>query len=186
MPKRQRTPIEIQRIKTRLRKIYFKRFKRFTKKSETKDILNTIHENMRNNINDLLLSFEKSIQDKKIMAYEPFSTEPPVLNILETLNLNVYYPKIEGSILKAVSSNKSEERNISEMDIIIVPGLFVTKEGCRLGRGKGYYDRTLKLAPHIKTIFLCYSWQILRALPIEEHDIRIKIICSEKDWFLCI
>jgi 5-formyltetrahydrofolate cyclo-ligase len=57
-------------------------------------------------------------------------------------------------------------------DLLIVPGLAFTKNGKRLGRGKGHYDRYL--GQHkCKTVSLAFSWMLLDDLPTEPHDVRI-------------
>ena len=47
------------------------------------------------------------------------------------------------------------------------------REGHRLGRGKGYYDRFLSRVPNIYKIGLCFSWQLVDSVPTDEHDIRM-------------
>lgn len=60
-------------------------------------------------------------------------------------------------------------------DFIVVPGLAFTKEGKRLGRGKGHYDKYLSIhSPN--TISLAFSWQLLEDLPTEPHDVNIQTI----------
>lgn len=64
-------------------------------------------------------------------------------------------------------------------DLLIVPGLGFTKNGERLGRGKGFYDRYLANYKGI-TISLVFEEQLLEALPVEEHDIAVDYVVSEK------
>lgn len=63
----------------------------------------------------------------------------------------------------------SEYANI---DLAIIPGVAFDKEGNRLGRGKGYYDRLLPLL-HCHTIGLCYPFQIVDTVPHEPHDMKV-------------
>lgn len=58
------------------------------------------------------------------------------------------------------------------IDLAIIPGRAFTPDGCRLGRGKGYYDRLLPLL-HCPTIGICFSFQILENIPIDTHDIKV-------------
>lgn len=64
---------------------------------------------------------------------------------------------------------------IIQPDFIVMPGFAFTKEGKRLGRGKGYYDKYLS-THHPYTASLAFSWQLLADLPTEPHDISIKKI----------
>lgn len=57
-------------------------------------------------------------------------------------------------------------------DLIIVPGVAFDKTGNRLGFGGGFYDRYLQ-NKSIKTIALCYNFQVVDELPKEEHDIPV-------------
>ncbi len=59
-----------------------------------------------------------------------------------------------------------------DIDLIIVPGVAFTRQGARLGRGKGYYDRYLSRASiRAYTIGVCYSHQVVELLPVEPHDV---------------
>lgn len=67
------------------------------------------------------------------------------------------------------------------LDLILIPGLAFTKQGHRLGRGRGYYDTyltkyraSLSLAP--TTIALAFNEQILPEIPTEETDVPIDIV----------
>ncbi len=57
-----------------------------------------------------------------------------------------------------------------KFDLIVVPGMAFDKEGRRLGRGKGYYDRFLAKHPGVATIGVCFSFQMLDSIPTEPHD----------------
>ncbi|MDR0914875.1 MAG: 5-formyltetrahydrofolate cyclo-ligase [Oscillospiraceae bacterium] len=63
--------------------------------------------------------------------------------------------------------------------ICAVPGLAFSTEGCRLGYGKGYYDRFLKIFGGVK-VGLAASSCIGLKLPTEVHDIPVDIIITEK------
>jgi 5-formyltetrahydrofolate cyclo-ligase len=65
-------------------------------------------------------------------------------------------------------------------DLIVVPGMAFDREGHRLGRGRGYYDRFLARHPQVHTIGLCFDFQLLPEIPCEPHDRIIDeiITCS--------
>jgi 5-formyltetrahydrofolate cyclo-ligase len=64
--------------------------------------------------------------------------------------------------------------HFKDLDLVVVPGVAFDKKGNRLGRGKGCYDRFLKLLPgKIPSIGLAFSFQILPAVPAKIHDIRV-------------
>ncbi|MGE8204514.1 5-formyltetrahydrofolate cyclo-ligase [Heyndrickxia sp. NPDC080065] len=70
------------------------------------------------------------------------------------------------------------------LDLIIVPGLAFTEKGYRLGFGGGYYDRFLQDYTGC-TISLAFTQQIQEQLPIEEHDIPVKMIITENGVINC-
>ena len=53
-----------------------------------------------------------------------------------------------------------------------------SRDGERLGRGGGYYDRYLNDYTGLK-IGICFSEQLASGLPIEEHDHRMNMVISE-------
>lgn len=74
--------------------------------------------------------------------------------------------------------------------LILVPGRAFTKNGDRLGRGKGYYDRYLsngllrcahndgdkKRLPNISVAGVCFGFQVLPELPTDPNDISMDIL----------
>lgn len=61
-----------------------------------------------------------------------------------------------------------------KIDLVIVPGIAFDKKGNRLGRGKGCYDRFLKLLPKsITSVGLAFDFQILPSIPAAIHDVRV-------------
>lgn len=69
--------------------------------------------------------------------------------------------------------------SFKDIDLILVPGLAFDKNGNRLGRGKGFYDRFLKKLPkRVLTIGLCFDFQIVESIPTLPHDIPIQMLLS--------
>ena len=64
-------------------------------------------------------------------------------------------------------------RNYSQIEVALIPGVGIDKNGHRLGRGKGYYDRFLAKCPTIYKIGVCYPFQLVDRLPTEAHDIAM-------------
>jgi 5-formyltetrahydrofolate cyclo-ligase len=66
--------------------------------------------------------------------------------------------------------------------LVLVPGLAFDREGFRLGRGAGWYDRTFSAwAPLPSRFGLCFSFQRSDALlPSEPHDVPMTdIVCDD-------
>lgn len=68
----------------------------------------------------------------------------------------------------------------NEIDLMIVPGVVYTETGYRIGFGGGYYDRLLTDYPHA-TVSLVHFNQLVKEIPIENHDIPVKYMIALKD-----
>lgn len=63
---------------------------------------------------------------------------------------------------------------VGQAEAVLVPALAVDQRGVRLGRGAGYYDRTLGLAdPAARLIVVVRDEEVVEWLPEEPHDIRM-------------
>jgi 5-formyltetrahydrofolate cyclo-ligase len=62
---------------------------------------------------------------------------------------------------------------IATCDLVLVPALAVDRNGNRLGRGGGSYDRALARTDAM-TIALLYDDELVDALPAEPHDVRVR------------
>lgn len=118
-------------------------------------------------------SIDKWSKDKKL--YLPTVKEDTMEfvryrkeNLTEKGSFGISEPKlIEEDILK------------EKPDLIIVPGVAFDHLKNRLGRGKGYYDRYLS-DRKIPLIGICYDFQLLEKLPVEEFDRKMDIIVTEQ------
>lgn len=70
--------------------------------------------------------------------------------------------------------------DIAALDIILVPGLAFTRDGKRLGRGGGYYDRLLgRPECRAQRIAVAFDEQIVEHITVEFHDEHIHQIITE-------
>lgn len=67
--------------------------------------------------------------------------------------------------------------------VFIVPGLSFSKDGRRLGRGKGFYDRYLENKDVFK-IGVCSEAQLSDEIEIQEHDVLMDVVITEKDIYI--
>lgn len=67
-----------------------------------------------------------------------------------------------------------------ESPLVLVPGLVFTKNGGRIGYGKGFYDRYLTAHPDCITAGTCYEFQLCDHVPMDEHDRYQKYIVTDK------
>jgi len=63
-------------------------------------------------------------------------------------------------------------------DLIIVAGLAFDQSGFRVGYGGGYYDTFLADQDTAMKVGVCYPFQKMESIPLEEHDIQLnKVVC---------
>ena len=71
--------------------------------------------------------------------------------------------------------------------IVFVPGCAFDREGGRLGRGSGYYDRALAAcgdsSGRPRFMGLGFERQIVSAVPMDSLDIRMDGVATERDLF---
>lgn len=61
-----------------------------------------------------------------------------------------------------------------EAAVIVVPALAVDRTGTRLGRGAGFYDRTLaSAAAGTRLVAVVRDDELVEELPVEPHDVRM-------------
>ena len=71
----------------------------------------------------------------------------------------------------------------SEMDLMLVPGLAFDRQGTRLGRGKGYYDRFMSCPGfQARSIGVFFSFQEVQKIPTEPHDRKLDTVVTEDGW----
>lgn len=66
----------------------------------------------------------------------------------------------------------------SEIDLALIPCLAATKDGKRLGKGGGYYDRFL-LAYAGEAVLICAARFLRENIPMEAHDARLDKVVTE-------
>ncbi len=61
---------------------------------------------------------------------------------------------------------------VADAAVVFVPALAVDRAGARLGRGAGFYDRTLPLArPSARLVAVVRDDELVDEIPAEPHDI---------------
>jgi len=68
--------------------------------------------------------------------------------------------------------------DIDTMELIIVPGVAYDRNGNRVGRGKGYYDRLLSRSKALK-IGVAYDFQMVDSIDAEAHDVRVDMVITD-------
>ncbi|MCB0922976.1 MAG: 5-formyltetrahydrofolate cyclo-ligase [Mycobacterium sp.] len=64
--------------------------------------------------------------------------------------------------------------SVARAAVVLVPALAVDRSGVRLGRGGGFYDRTLTLCrPGARLVAVVRDCEVIDAVPAEAHDVRM-------------
>ncbi|WP_425415095.1 5-formyltetrahydrofolate cyclo-ligase [Rhodococcus phenolicus] len=131
-----------------------------------------------------------------VCAYVPVGSEPGSLSLLDALRhtgSRVLVPLTSpDSVLEwaeytgeddlvAAEFGLREPRGpvlapatVAQAAVVLVPALAVDRRGVRLGRGAGFYDRTLHLAdPSARLIAVVRDDELVDELPEDPHDIRM-------------
>ncbi len=106
---------------------------------------------------------------------------------------NIYLPRVNGEDLEIVQYNNSclasgafyikeptgcNITDISAIDLIIVPAVAFDRNGNRIGRGKGFYDRLLAKCDRQIKIGIGYDFQLIDEIEAERHDIPVDMIIT--------
>lgn len=73
----------------------------------------------------------------------------------------------------------NDTADISQIELIVVPGVAYDRRGNRVGRGKGYYDRLLASSRATK-VGVGYDFQLIdEDIPCEPHDVKVDVVITE-------
>jgi 5-formyltetrahydrofolate cyclo-ligase len=128
---------------------------------------------------DTRLVFEGGLKQGKTMAFPRVMGEGEMVYLRETN----WQKMVENKWGILEPSPDSLQVAVSELELVVVPGVAFARNGCRLGFGGGYYDRLLsRLEPDALTVGLAYSFQVLDNLPCEASDQKVKRIVTEQGF----
>lgn len=88
-------------------------------------------------------------------------------DILEKSSFNVLEPLLD-----------NHKIYVSEIDLMIVPGLLFDKNNYRLGYGKAFYDRFFNNCDTYK-IGVCFQEEFIEKLPIDKWDIKMDQVITD-------
>ncbi len=133
-------------------------------------------------IKERLLARPEFKEAKVIVFYQSFKSEVDTKALIDealATGKRVVVPVTVGDGLRFTEIGSLNPFPKERIDLVIVPGVAFSKEGSRLGRGKGFYDRFLKGLPrNIKKIGLAYDLQIVEDLPATTHDTPVDIVIT--------
>jgi 5-formyltetrahydrofolate cyclo-ligase len=89
------------------------------------------------------------------------------------------------SILEPTGDPLPSEQ-LPEAELIVCPGLAANRQGDRLGRGGGWYDRALRHASQSAPVWLLLNDdEVLDTIPIQPWDRRVDVIVTPTRMITC-
>lgn len=162
-------------------------------------------------LQQLFTAKELATDERTVFTYIPFRTEVDISAFIEwcwTKKVKVLTSRLQQAdmhmelcciqslddlesgrygVLQAKAS-AALYSDTAPIDAVLIPGLAFDHHGGRLGYGGGYYDRWLQRRgarngnrPLI--IAPAYHCQWVSQVPMEPHDSRVDVICTEKGYW---
>ena len=120
---------------------------------------------------------------KKLLEHEKIKEAETIVlfwSMKNEVNIHELIPRLvrDKNVIIITQSADTKPVMPPEDAVIIVPGIAFDNNGCRLGRGKGYYDRFLAGLVKNYKIGICFPWQIIENVPTDSHDVCVnEVIC---------
>jgi 5-formyltetrahydrofolate cyclo-ligase len=78
--------------------------------------------------------------------------------------------------------SEDDVTDIEEIDLIITPLVGFDSRGHRLGMGAGFYDRVFQNKKHPFLCGLAYSSQEVEEVPVDDWDVNLDGVATEKEF----
>lgn len=150
----------------------------------------------------LLASFEISVaQTITLYAAMKSEADPIALESLEPSGRIILYPRVDGNELVFCRATRdtlvpakfglseppvdARAEPLEVIDLVVVPGLAFSRDGHRIGYGRGFYDRAIasirEKAPDARCIGFCFAAQLHDTLPFAPHDSPLDGVVTEDE-----
>ncbi len=143
-------------------------------------------------VEKLVKQLEQLPNASVVSAYMAMQGEVDLRELFGRIDKQWVFPRVRGEDLKFYRvknletemqvgafgilepKDELEEVRADAVDVFLCPGLGFDRNGGRLGRGRGFYDRMLKHAkPEAVKLGVCFPFQIVDEILMEEHDVRM-------------
>lgn len=145
-----------------------------------------------------LFRHQKVHKAKTLLLYHAMPDEPdlqPLINRLVKDGRQILLPVVTGESTMEVRSYTGPQNllesthfhimepigtaftELCKVDVALIPGIAFDAFGHRLGRGKGYYDRFLKLMPQVYKIGVGFDFQKTDHIPTGKYDVMMNETC---------
>ena len=140
----------------------------------------------------MFLCSPEYLRSDTVYAYLPYNQEVRTEYILEKAladGKKVAVPKVFGDTMKFIYLEDLDQVSSGYCGIpepvadgpvaddptalVLMPGLAFDEAGHRIGYGGGFYDKFLASEPNHPTVALCYDFQMVEDIPVDERDIPV-------------
>lgn len=145
---------------------------------------------------DTVRSMAAFVMAENVLMYYSLPDELPTHEFIDSMlgEKNFFLPRVNGMDLEILPFDRTrmhlgsfrieepdgdDTTDISDIDLVIVPAVAFDRNGNRVGRGKGYYDRLLSKSKAI-TIGVCYDFQLFNEFDTEDHDIPVDFVVADR------
>lgn len=146
-----------------------------------------------------VLSHPQILTAKSIFCFLSASGEPDTITLVREfikMGKKVGVPKCTVDTMKVIEIDENcdftvgsfgiiepvSDKELSDVEVAITPLVAFDKTLCRLGKGKGYYDRFFAQNKVLK-VGIAYSCQEVEKVVCDEHDQKLDFVLTEKGTF---
>ena len=133
----------------------------------------------------------------RILMYHSLADELSTLEFIDRWHdrKRFFLPRVNGVDLEVLPYDRSKLQlgafrieepsgddvvDADSMELIVVPAVAYDRNGNRVGRGKGYYDRLLGSTRAVK-VGVGYGFQLVDGdIDSEPHDVKVDMVITEK------
>lgn len=144
-------------------------------------------------LTDHVIARSETERWRTVCAYVPLPTEPGSTELLEALRIRgvrvlvpVTLPDRDLDWAEWHGGGHGVPLGVDAVrgaDVVLVPALAVARDGTRLGRGGGSYDRALaRVDRTTPRVALLYDEELLDALPAAPWDVSMTAVVTPSGW----
>ena len=118
-------------------------------------------------------------QDDKIVCAPKISWDQRHMLPIEIRSLTSGLVAGRGEVLEP---SDGDPVAVEMLDLVVVPALAYDRQGNRLGRGAGFYDRFLG-SPEFKgtSVGIAFREQIVEDLPVQDNDVPVDVLVTDEE-----
>lgn len=148
-----------------------------------------------------IVKMNEYLKAKRVLCYSALPDEVQTGGLLREImrsGRELYLPRTRGSALDIVRVTPESQlvpgafgvmepptgelADISDMDLVLVPGVAFDRKGNRLGYGKGYFDRLLSGCT-CPVIGLAFEFQVFDHIPVREGDVPMDKVITGRNVY---